>query len=146
MNHSDMIQVLDNLGELNEAQLAVLRTLPAPERPLPGKRSLDRFSLAVGGHSFHLDIGRYPSGQIGEIFLSTGKDGAAFRAMLDCFCMSVSVGLQHGIPLERFIELFKGQKFEPNGYVTGYATPLTADSIIDAVFQVVEAENVPPPR
>ena len=42
-------------------------------------------------------------GSLGEIFIDMHKEGAAFRSLMNCFAISVSMGLQHGVPLESYV-------------------------------------------
>ena len=63
------------------------------------------------------------------------KDGAAFRSLMNCFAIAVSIGLQHGVPLDAYVDSFLFTKFEPNGIVTGNDRVRMATSIIDYVFR-----------
>src|SRR5262249_5357939 len=63
------------------------------------------------------------------------KDGAAFRSMTNCFAIAVSLGLQHGVPLEEFVEAFQFVRFEPNGMVQGSPHIKMTTSIIDYIFR-----------
>ena len=58
----------------------------------------------------------------GEIFIDMHKEGAAFRSMMNCFAIAVSLGLQYGVPLEEFVDAFVFTRFEPNGVVKGNPT------------------------
>ncbi|MGE4619499.1 MAG: hypothetical protein AAEJ04_06800, partial [Planctomycetota bacterium] len=63
------------------------------------------------------------------------KEGAAFRSLMNNFAICVSLGLQHGVPLEEFVEAFTFTRFEPNGIVTGNRTIKMATSVIDYIFR-----------
>src|SRR2546421_4166379 len=63
------------------------------------------------------------------------KEGAAFRSMTNCFAIAVSLGLQHGVPLEEFVEAFQFVRFEPNGMVQGNPHIKMSTSIIDYIFR-----------
>ena len=95
----------------------------------------------VGGHTIYLRTGDYPevgrdgSPRLGEIFIDTAKDGAAFRSLMNCFATAVSVGLQHGVPLETFVDKFTFRAFEPAGIVQGHDRIKNARSIIDYIFR-----------
>ena len=58
-------------------------------------------------------------GSLGEIFIDMHKEGAAFRSLMNNFAISVSIGLQYGVPLEEFVEAFTFTRFEPSGVVKG---------------------------
>ena len=63
------------------------------------------------------------------------REGAAVRSLLNCFAISVSLGLQHGVPLEEFIDAFVFTKFDPSGIVTGNDRIKIATSVIDYIFR-----------
>src|SRR6202043_2195683 len=74
-------------------------------------------------------------GTLGEIFLDMHKEGAAFRSMTNCFAIAVSLGLQHGVPLDEFVDAFLFTRFEPNGVVQGNPHIKMTTSIIDYIFR-----------
>src|SRR5919197_5016023 len=63
------------------------------------------------------------------------KEGAAFRSMTNCFAIAVSLGLQHGVPLEEYVDAFVFTRFEPNGVVQGNPHIKMTTSIIDYIFR-----------
>ena len=63
------------------------------------------------------------------------KEGAAFRSMTNCFAIAISLGLQHGVPLEEFVDAFLFTRFEPNGMVQGNPHIKMTTSIIDYIFR-----------
>src|SRR5262249_39087730 len=68
-------------------------------------------------------------------FLDMHKEGAAFRSMTNCFAIAVSLGLQHGVPLDEFVDAFLFTRFEPNGVVQGNPHIKMTTSIIDYIFR-----------
>jgi ribonucleoside-diphosphate reductase alpha chain len=104
---------------------------------LPKKRHGVTQEARVGGHKVFLRTGEYADGSIGEIFIDMHKEGAAFRSLMNCFAISVSMGLQHGVPLESFVEQFTFTRFEPSGVVEGHPNIKFATSMIDYVFRVL---------
>jgi ribonucleoside-diphosphate reductase alpha chain len=84
--------------------------------------------------------GEYDDGQLGEIFIDMHKEGAAFRSMMNCFAISVSMGLQYGVPLEDFVDQFVFTRFEPQGRVEGHDNLKAATSVIDYIFRVLGLE------
>jgi ribonucleoside-diphosphate reductase alpha chain len=68
------------------------------------------------------------------------KEGAAFRSLMNCFAISVSMGLQHGVPLSSYVDQFTFTRFEPQGIVEGHPNIKFATSIIDYVFRVLGVE------
>jgi ribonucleoside-diphosphate reductase alpha chain len=63
------------------------------------------------------------------------REGAAFRSLMNCFAISISLGLQHGVPLEEFVDAFVYTRFEPNGIVIGNPNIKMTTSIIDYIFR-----------
>ncbi|EQA43512.1 ribonucleoside-diphosphate reductase, adenosylcobalamin-dependent [Leptospira broomii serovar Hurstbridge str. 5399] len=104
-------------------------------RKLPNRRAGYTQKAVVGGHKVYLRTGEYEDGQIGEIFVDMHKEGAAFRSLMNAFAISVSLGLQHGVPLEEFVDAFTFFKFEPNGIVTGNKHIKMSTSVIDFIFR-----------
>jgi ribonucleoside-diphosphate reductase alpha chain len=107
---------------------------------LPKKRSGFTQEATVGGHKVFLRTGEYVDGSLGEIFIDMHKEGAAFRSLMNCFAISVSMGLQHGVPLESFVEQFTFTRFEPQGPVIGHPNVKFATSMIDYIFRVLGVE------
>ncbi|MCC6236009.1 MAG: vitamin B12-dependent ribonucleotide reductase [Dehalococcoidia bacterium] len=111
------------------------------EERLPARRRGYAQKAKVGGHTIYLHTGEFETGgqvgrpRLGEIFISMSKDGAAFRSLMNCFAIAVSIGLQRGVPLEDYVDSFTFTKFEPNGMVTGHDRISMATSIIDYVFR-----------
>jgi ribonucleoside-diphosphate reductase alpha chain len=89
----------------------------------------------VGGHKVYLRTGQYQDGTLGEIFIDMHKEGAAYRSLMNCFSIAISLGLQYGVPLEEFVEAFTFTRFEPNGMVMGHDNIKMATSVIDYVFR-----------
>ena len=94
----------------------------------------------VGGHKIFLRTGEYENGTLGEIFIDMHKEGAAFRSLMNCFAMSVSVGLQYGVPLQTYVDQFTFTRFEPQGPVEGHPYVKFATSIVDFIFRSLGVE------
>ena len=107
---------------------------------LPKKRKGFTQEARVGGHKVFLRTGEYQDGNLGEIFVDMHKEGAAFRSLMNCFAISVSMGLQHGVPLQSFVDQFTFTRFEPQGPVEGHPNIKFATSIIDYIFRVLGVE------
>jgi ribonucleoside-diphosphate reductase alpha chain len=104
-------------------------------RKLPDRRKGYIQKASVGGHKVYLHTGEYEDGELGEIFLDMHKEGAAFRSLMNNFAISVSIGLQYGVPLEEFVDAFVFTRFEPAGEVEGNEAIRSATSILDYVFR-----------
>jgi ribonucleotide reductase alpha subunit len=107
----------------------------AKRRRMPDRRTGYTQKAIVGGHKVYLRTGQYDDGSIGEIFIDMHKEGAAFRSLMNNFAIAVSLGLQHGVPLEEYVDAFTFTRFEPNGPVVGHENIKMATSIIDYIFR-----------
>jgi ribonucleoside-diphosphate reductase alpha chain len=107
----------------------------ARRRKLPDRRAGYTQKARIGNHKIYLRTGEYEDGSLGEIFLDMHKEGAAFRSMTNCFAIAVSLGLQHGVPLEEFVDAFTFTRFEPNGVVQGNPHIKMTTSLIDYIFR-----------
>ena len=120
---------------------AFVKDYIAARRPLPNRKKSENIKAKVGGHSVRLITGEYPDGKLGEIFLLTSKEGAAWRAMLSQFAIAVSIGLQHGVPIDAFVKSFIFSKFEPSGMIEGGSGRVKmSSSIVDWVFRELAIE------
>jgi len=127
--------------ELNLAVQTSALTRPQGIRVrLPKKRRGFTQEATVGGHKVFLRTGEYEDGTLGEIFIDMHKEGAAFRSLMNCFAMAVSVGLQYGVPLDTYVEQFTFTRFEPHGVVSGHPNIKFATSIVDYIFRVLGVE------
>ena len=104
-------------------------------RRLPDRRAGYTQKARIGSHKIYLRTGEYEDGTLGEIFIDMHKEGAAFRSMMNCFAIAISLGLQHGVPLEEFVDAFVFTRFEPNGMVQGNPHIKMTTSIIDYIFR-----------
>ena len=93
----------------------------------------------VGNNKVYLRTGEYPDGRLGEIFIDMHKEGAAFRSIMNCFAISVSLGLQHGVPLEEYVDAFIFTRFDPQGPVD-HPNIKFATSVVDYIFRVLGME------
>jgi ribonucleoside-diphosphate reductase alpha chain len=107
----------------------------AHRRRLPDRRAGYTQKARIGNHKIYLRTGEYEDGTLGEIFLDMHKEGAAFRSMTNCFAIAISLGLQHGVPLEEYVDAFQFTRFEPNGVVQGNPHIKMTTSIIDYIFR-----------
>jgi len=107
----------------------------AKRRKLPYRRKGYTQKAKIGNHNVYLRTGEYENGQLGEIFIDMHREGAAFRSLMNCFAIAVSLGLQHGVPLEEFVDAFVYTRFEPNGIIIGNPNIKMATSIIDYIFR-----------
>jgi ribonucleoside-diphosphate reductase alpha chain len=125
-------------------------TVANPVSPTAASQSLKRFRLPrkrsgftqearIAGQKVYLRTGEYEDGTLGEIFVDLAKEGAAFRSMMNCFAIAVSLGLQYGVPLKEFIDVFTFSRFEPQGPVD-HPNIKMCTSIVDYLFRVLALE------
>ncbi len=113
---------------------------PAERKKLPAKRRGFTQEANIAGHKVYIRTGEYEDGSVGEIFIDMHKEGAAYRAMMNCFAISVSLGLQYGVPLKEFVDKFTFTRFEPSGPVQGHPNIKMSTSIVDYLFRVLGME------
>jgi len=113
----------------------IIHKYMAGRRRLPERRNGYTQKAKIGGQSVYLRTGEYENGQIGEIFIDMHREGAAFRSLMNCFAIAISLGLQHGVPLEEFVDAFVFTKFEPSGMVVGNPQIKMTTSVIDYIFR-----------
>ncbi len=113
--------------------------LHGEKRRLPAKRAGITVAAKVGNQKVWLRTGEYPDGRLAEIFIDMYKEGATVRSLLNMFAISVSMGLQYGAPLEKYVENFVFTKFEPAGF-TDHPNVKTCNSILDFVFRILGME------
>jgi len=121
----------------------VVETVNVPtRRKLPKTRPSQTISFGVGDATGYLTAGEYPGDGLGEIFVKLGKQGSTLSGLLDAFAISVSVGLQYGVPLETYVSKFMNMRFEPAG-MTDDEEIRFATSIVDYVARKLALEYLP---
>jgi ribonucleoside-diphosphate reductase alpha chain len=108
-------------------------------RRLPAVRPSKTISFTVGDADGYIIAGEYPEDGIGEIFLKVAKQGSTLSGIMDAFAISVSLGLQYGVPLEAYVQKFINMRFEPSG-MTGDPDIRFASSLVDYIFRRLALE------
>lgn len=108
---------------------------PPQRRALPARRRGYTQKAAVGGHRIYVRTGEYADGALGELHISLPREGPALRAMMESVAAAVSLGLQHGVPLQAYVAAFTLTRFGPAGRVEGDADVGHATSLLDYVFR-----------
>ena len=110
----------------------------APAQPrrrrLPDERKSITHKFSVAGHDGYLTVGMYEDGTAGEIFIVMAKAGSTLSGVMDSFATAVSLGLQHGVPLQLYVNKFSHVRFEPHGFTKNPDIPI-AKSIVDYIFR-----------
>ena len=106
---------------------------------LPRTRSSKTFSFRVADCHGYATVGEYEDGRPGEVFLKVAKQGSTLSGIMDAFAISVSLGLQYGVPLQAFAEKFTNMRFEPAG-MTDDPDLRIASSLVDYIFRRLAVE------
>jgi ribonucleoside-diphosphate reductase alpha chain len=106
---------------------------PVRER-LPRSRRSRTMEFRVADCKGFVTVGEYDDGRPGELFINVSKQGSTLAGIMDAFAISVSHGLQYGVPLESFVAAFVGMRFEPAG-MTDDPDVRIANSLIDYLFR-----------
>ncbi len=122
-------------GEKDKAQALVPGTVLAPQRRrLPDDRVEVGRKFRVGEYEGYIHVGLFDDGTPGDIFLDIAKEGTTLAGLMNSFMISVSLGLQYGVPLEVYVSKFSHMRFEPSG-PTNDPDIRVAKSIVDYVFR-----------
>ncbi len=116
---------------------------PPSREPLPRTRRSRTFSFRVADCSGFLTVGEYDDGRPGEIFLTVAKQGSTLAGIMDAFAISVSHGLQYGVPLRAYVEAYANVRFEPAG-ITDDPELRIATSLVDYIFRRMALEYLTP--
>jgi ribonucleoside-diphosphate reductase alpha chain len=142
--YRDNCKVSQPLSADSKAKEAVAEAAGAPvRRRLPAVRPSKTISFTVGEADGYIIAGEYPDDGIGEIFLKVAKQGSTLAGIMDAFAISVSLGLQYGVPLEAYVQKFTNMRFEPSG-ITGDKDIRFATSLVDYIFRRLALEYLPP--
>ena len=108
---------------------------------LPKKRTSVTTSFSVAGAEGYMTAGMYEDGSLGEVFLKLGKQGSTLAGVMDAFSISLSIALQHGVPLETYIQKFTNMRFEPAG-MTDDPDIRIAQSVMDYIFRRLALDHL----
>ncbi len=109
---------------------------------LPRTRTSKTFSFRVADCHGYVTVGEYEDGRPGELFLKVAKQGSTLAGIMDAFAISVSHGLQYGVPLRAFVDMFTNMRFEPAG-MTDDPEIRFATSLVDYIFRRLAVEYMP---
>src|SRR6476469_9507815 len=125
------------------AEAAAPAALSHPVRKrLPKKRTSVTTSFSVAGAEGYMTAGMYEDGSLGEVFLKLGKQGSTLAGVMDAFSIGISIALQHGVPLETYIQKFTPMRFEPAG-MTDDPDIRIAQSVMDYIFRRLALDHLP---
>ncbi|HEY5304641.1 MAG TPA: vitamin B12-dependent ribonucleotide reductase, partial [Acidimicrobiales bacterium] len=106
---------------------------------LPRRRVSTTFAFRVADCEGYATVGEYEDGRPGEVFIKVSKQGSTLAGIMDAFSISLSLGLQHGVPLSTYVRKYVNMKFEPSG-MTDDAELRIATSLVDYIFRRLALE------
>ena len=111
-------------------------------RELPKQRSAKTFEFSVGGSHGFLTVGEYEDGKPAELFINMAKQGSTLGGLMDAFAISISNGLQYGVPLKFYVRKYRSMSFAPSGITDDGDIPM-ASSVVDYIFRRLALEYLP---
>lgn len=103
-------------------------------RKLPATRPSRTFEFRIADCKGYVTVGEYADGRPGEAFVHVSKQGSTLAGIMDAFAISLSYGLQHGVPLQAYATTFMGMRFDPSGMTSDPEIPM-ATSLMDYLFR-----------
>ena len=135
-----------SMGKKEGSEAAKTPTAPAPaaderfvlkgavRRELPRRRRSQTYEFKIADLKGFFTVGEYEDGQLGELFVTVSKQGSTLSGLMDSFAISVSHGLQFGVPLKSYVKTLRGTSFAPSG-ITDDSDIRTASSITDYIVR-----------
>ncbi len=140
-NNSKVGQPLTDKKQKAETLEELVAAQPVRRR-LPKKRRSQTISFSVAGAEGYMTSGEYDDGGVGEVFIKMSKQGSTLAGVMDAFSVSISIGLQYGVPLEAFVSKFTNMRFDPAG-MTDDADIRIAQSVMDYLFRRLALDYLP---
>jgi ribonucleoside-diphosphate reductase alpha chain len=142
-NNSKVGQPLQSKKDSEKVSSEELVAAYKPTRKrLPKKRRSQTVSFSVAGAEGYMTAGEYDDGQLGEVFIKMSKQGSTLAGVMDAFSVSISIGLQYGVPLEAFVSKYINMRFDPAG-LTDDADVRMAQSVMDYLFRRLALDYLP---
>jgi ribonucleoside-diphosphate reductase alpha chain len=135
--YRDNCKVAQPLSSKDRAAVQALApgvVLAPQRRRLPEDRTEVGRKFRVGEYEGYIHVGLFEDGTPGDIFVDIAKEGTALAGLMNSFMISVSIGLQYGVPLEVWVSKFSHMRFEPSG-PTNDPDIRVAKSIVDYIFR-----------
>jgi ribonucleoside-diphosphate reductase alpha chain len=141
MTKKDVVEVeAEPVEKVVERIVEKVVTVKEPvRRKLPRSRSSKTFEFRVADCKGFIMVGEYEDGRPGEIFVRISKQGSTLAGIMDAFAISISYGLQYGVPLRAYVETFTNTRFEPAG-MTDDPEIRIASSLTDYMFRRLAVE------
>src|SRR5467141_2342193 len=104
----------------------------AVREKMPVERASVTHKFSVGGHEGYITVGMYEDNRPGEIFIKMSKEGSTLSGVMDGLALTISLGLQYGVPLKVFVDKLLNTRFEPSG-ITANANIRFVSSVLDYI-------------
>ncbi|MGC1239467.1 MAG: vitamin B12-dependent ribonucleotide reductase [Acidimicrobiales bacterium] len=147
----DATEVLDLYARISRLEAALEHArdegahvlVGALRERLPRRRRSSTFAFRVADCEGYVTVGEYEDGRPGEVFIKVAKQGSTLAGIMDAFSISISLGLQHGVPLETYVKKYANMKFEPSG-MTDDPDLRIATSLVDYIFRRLALDYLSP--
>jgi ribonucleoside-diphosphate reductase alpha chain len=110
---------------------------------MPVERASVTHKFSVGGHEGYITVGMYNDGRPGEIFIKMSKEGSTLSGVMDGLALTVSLGLQYGVPLKVFVDKLVNTRFEPSG-ITANPNIRFVSSVLDYIARWLGGRFISP--
>ncbi len=104
----------------------------AQREKMPAERASVTHKFSVGGHEGYITVGLYEDNRPGEVFIKMSKEGSTLSGVMDGLALTISIGLQYGVPLKIFVDKLLNTRFEPSG-ITANANIRFVSSVLDYI-------------
>jgi len=104
----------------------------AQREKMPAERASVTHKFSVGGHEGYITVGLYEDNRPGEVFIKMSKEGSTLSGVMDGLALTISIGLQYGVPLKAFVDKLLNTRFEPGG-ITANANIRFVSSVLDYI-------------
>src|SRR5437660_2098835 len=140
-DNSKRSQPLNAGGKKEEKQAEAAGILEPIQRELfarqqrekmPVERASVTHKFSVGGHEGYITVGMYDDGRPGEIFIKMSKEGSTLSGVMDGLALTISLGLQYGVPIKVFVDKLVNTRFEPSG-ITANPNIRFVSSVLDYI-------------
>jgi ribonucleoside-diphosphate reductase alpha chain len=138
---AELSKKVEELENALARQTTVVVKQPIRER-MPRRRRSSTFAFRVADCEGYATVGEYEDGRPGEVFVKVAKQGSTLAGIMDAFAISVSLGLQHGVPLATYVKKYTNMRFEPAG-MTDDPDLRIAQSLVDYIFRRLAVDYLP---
>jgi ribonucleoside-diphosphate reductase alpha chain len=115
----------------------------AQREKMPAERASVTHKFSVGGHEGYITVGLYEDHRPGEVFIKMSKEGSTLSGVMDGLALTISIGLQYGVPLKVFVDKLLNTRFEPSG-ITANANIRFVSSVLDYIARWLGGRFISP--